>query len=177
MKAFERVRYSLLILLALVTVGLVLVPQASAQTEEKITIVVNQFTIAQGVQWPYDLKQLQMATVAELKAKCSDRAVVVTEMPLNTEKVLALDGQILSWKAGNRAARLMVGLGAGRESAKIDYYLTDSSGKKVFNHTDTIRQSVWGGGYTPSVGELVQPFANKIAGRISDSKALVKEKR
>lgn len=177
MKAFERVRYSLLILLALVTAGLVLVPQASAQTEEKITIVVNQFTIAQGVQWPYDLKQLQMATVAELKAKCSDRAVVVTEMPLNTEKVLALDGQILSWKAGNRAARLMVGLGAGRESAKIDYYLTDSSGKKVFNHTDTIRQSVWGGGYTPSVGELVQPFANKIAGRISDSKALVKEKR
>lgn len=177
MRGLEKKRIFLFGLLALVAAGLVLATQAPAQTEEKTIILVNQLTVAQGVQWPYDLKQLQMATVAELKAKCSDRAEIVTEAPLNATKVLTLDGQILSWKAGNRATRLMIGLGAGRESAKIDYYLTDSSGKKVFNHTDTIRQSYWGGGYTPSVGELVQPFANKIATRVSESKALGKAKR
>lgn len=141
-----------------------------AQTEDKALLVVRPFTVPSGVQWPYDTKQFQMATVAELKAKCGTRAEVVTESAEN-RKVLTLEGEILSWKAGNRATRLMVGLGSGRETAKIHFYLNDASGKKVFEHTDTIRQSVWGGGYSPSVGELVQPFANKIANRISESKA------
>lgn len=162
----------LLGLLALATIGCLFAGQAFAQTEEKTTLVVREFSVANGVQWPYSTKQLQMATVAELIAKCGARAQVVTETPENAAKVLVLEGTILSWKAGNRATRLMVGLGAGRESAKIHFYLNDASGKKVFEHTDTIRQSVWGGGYTPSVGELVQPFANKIANRISESKAL-----
>lgn len=166
----------LVALLALALAGFVFAGQASAPTEEKIPLVVHEFTVASGVQWPYDLKQLQMATIAELKAKCGTRAEVVTETPENPTKLLILEGEILSWKAGNRATRLIIGLGAGRESAKIHFYLSDASGKKVFEHTDTIRQSVWGGGYTPSVGELVQPFANKIANRISESKVFGKTK-
>lgn len=140
--------------------------------QEKTTLVVRVFSVREGVQWPYDTKQLQMATVTELKAKCGTRAEVVSEPPENRTRVLILDGEILSWKAGNRATRLMVGLGAGRERAEIHFYLADASGKKVFEHTDTIRQSVWGGGYTPSMGQLVQPFGNKIARRIAESKAL-----
>lgn len=143
-----------------------------AQTQEKTTIVVHTFSVPSGVQWPYDNKQFQMATVAELKAKCGARADVVTEAPENRAKVLMLEGEVLSWKAGNRATRLMVGLGSGRETAKIHFYLNDASGKKVYEHTDTIRQSIWGGGYTPSVGELLQPFANKIANRIDESKVI-----
>jgi hypothetical protein len=150
----------------------VLLATMPAQTQEKTTLVVHAFSVPTGVPWPYDTKQLQAATVAELKAKCGTRAEVVTETPENRTKVLILEGEILSWKAGNRATRLMVGLGAGRETATIHFYLNDASGKKVFEHTDTIRQSLWGGGYTPSVGELLQPFANKIANRISESKIL-----
>jgi len=141
-------------------------------TQYKTTLVVHAFSVPSGVQWPYDTKQFQLATVAELKAKCGTRAEAVTETPENQTKVLILEGEILSWKAGNRATRLMVGLGAGRETAKIHFWLADASGKKVFENTDTIRQSVWGGGYSPSVGELLQPFANKIATRISESKVL-----
>lgn len=140
-------------------------------TQEKTTLVVRAFSITSGVQWPYDTKQLQMATIAELKAKCSG-CEIVAETPENRRRLLTLDGEVLSWKAGNRATRIMVGLGSGRETAKIHFYITDASGKKVFEHTDTIRQSVWGGGYTPSVGELLQPFANKIANRIAESKIL-----
>jgi hypothetical protein len=168
-----RAKSSLLFgLLALASAVGLFTGQAFAQTQEKATLVVHQFSVASGVQWPYSIEQLQKATVAELMAKCGTRAEVLTETPENKTKVLILEGEILSWKAGNRATRLMIGLGAGRESAKIHYYLSDASGKKVFESTDTIRQSVWGGGYTPSVGELVQPFANKIANRISESMAL-----
>jgi hypothetical protein len=143
-----------------------------ARAQEKTMLVVHVFSVPTGVQWPYDVKQFQLATVAELKAKCGARADVVTESLEKRKKVLTLEGEILSWKAGNRATCLIVGLGSGRETAKIHFYLTDASGKKVFEHTDTIRQSVWGGGYSPSVGELLQPFANKIANRISETKVL-----
>jgi hypothetical protein len=150
----------------------VLLATMPAQTQEKTMLVVHAFSVPTAVPWPYDTKQLQLATVAELKAKCGNRAEVVTETPENRTKALILEGEILSWKAGNRATRFMVGLGAGRETATIHFYLNDASGKKVFEHTDTIRQSIWGGGYTPSVGELLQPFANKIVNRISESKVL-----
>src|SRR5574341_804854 len=63
-----------------------------AQTQEKTTLVVHAFSVPTGVQWPYDTKQLQLATVAELKAKCGTRAEVVTETPENRTKVLILEG-------------------------------------------------------------------------------------
>ena len=154
------------------SVGYLFTAQALGQTQKKITIVVREFSVAKGVQWPYSTQQLQKATVAELVTKCGNRVKPVTVAPENKEKVLFLEGEIISWKAGNRAKRLMIGLGSGRETAKIHFYLKDSSGKKVYEHTDTIRQSVWGGGYAPSAGELMQPFANKIAKRISESRAL-----
>jgi len=140
-------------------------------TEKAVALVVHLFSVRSNVQWPYDVKQLQAATVVELKAKCSARADILADAPENRARVLTLDGEILSWKPGNRATRLLIGMGSGRETAEIHFWLTDASGKKVYEHTDTIRQSVWGGGYTPSVGELLQPFANKIANRLSESKA------
>jgi hypothetical protein len=146
--------------------------EKTTQPEEKTTIVVHAFTVPSDVQWPYDTKQLQLATISELKAKCGTRAEAIAESPEGRTRVLTLDGEILSWNAGNRATRILIGLGSGRETAKIHFWLNDASGKKVYEHTDTIRQSVWGGGYTPSIGELVQPFANKIANRIAESKAL-----
>jgi uncharacterized protein DUF4410 len=157
-------------LLFLVSVGCFSMGQPFAQAQGKPSLVVKEFSVASGVQWPYSTKQLQMATVAELMSKCGTRAEIVSETPENKANVLFLEGEILSWKAGNRATRLMVGLGAGRETANIRFYVKDLSGKTLYEHTDTIRQSVWGGGYTPSVGELVQPFANKIASRVSESK-------
>ena len=123
----------LVALLALASAGYVFAGQASGQTEEKLALVVHEFTVASGVQWPYDLKQLQMATLAELKAKCGTRAEVVTETSENPTKLLMLEGETLSWNAGNRATRIIIGLGAGRESAKIHFYLNDASGKKCLS--------------------------------------------
>jgi hypothetical protein len=153
------------LILAVLLVGGIARGQAT-----KASLVVQPFTIAPGVNWPYDMKQLQIQTVTELKIKDGEHFDVVTDASGNGTQTYVLSGQVLEWHPGNRATRLMVGMGSGRETAKIHYWLTDKDGKKVFDHTDTIRQAFWGNAYANSVGELAQPFADKIAERLKDAK-------
>ena len=141
-----------------------------ALAQNKPSILVKPFTLAANVQFPYDLNQLQLQTVTELKIKDGQQFDVLSAAPSSGTPSYSLDGQVLSWHAGNRAARMMVGMGSGRETAEIHYWLTDSAGKKVFEHTDTIRQAFWGNAYANSVGQLAQPFADKIAARLKESK-------
>jgi len=138
--------------------------------QDKPAIVVHNFTATPGQPWPYDMKQMAAQTVAELQRKDGKRLDVAVEVPANQAKTFTLDGEVTEWHPGNRAKRLMVGLGSGRETAKIHYWLTDASGKKVFEHTDTIRAAFWGNGYADAVGQLAQPFADKIADRLAEAK-------
>ena len=156
------------ILTLLVPVLLVLPSIAFAQ--DKVAIVVHAFTATPGQPWPYDMKQMAAQTVAELQRKDGKRFDVVLEAPASQAKTYTLDGEVAEWHPGNRAKRLVVGMGSGRETAKIHYWLTDASGKKVFEHTDTIRAAFWGNGYADSVGQLAQPFADKIADRLAEAK-------
>lgn len=155
-------------LMLLVPVLLVLPSIASAQ--DKVAIVVHTFTATPGQPWPYDMKQMAAQTVAELQRKDGKRFDVALEAPASQAKTYTLDGEVAEWHPGNRAKRLVVGMGSGRETAKIHYWLTDASGKKVFEHTDTIRAAFWGNGYADSVGQLAQPFADKIADRLAEAK-------
>ncbi|HKO04620.1 MAG TPA: DUF4410 domain-containing protein [Candidatus Acidoferrales bacterium] len=155
------------------TLTLALVPAGTAAQEStKPTILVHAFTLASGVVWPYDMKQMQVQSAAELKAKDPSRFDVVTEPPAEASKghLYTLDGEVTSWHPGNRAKRMIVGMGSGRESAEIHYWLTDEKGVKVFEHKDTIRAEFYGNAYAGSVGELAHPFGDKIAGRLKDSK-------
>ncbi len=142
----------------------------AAQAQEKPALVVHVFTVASGVQFPYDMKQLQAQTIVQLKTKEGEHFNVAADPPEKETRVYMLEGEVLEWHPGNRATRLMVGMGAGRETAKIHYWLVDRTGEKVFEHTDTIRQSVWGGGYVGSVGYLAEPFADKVTKRLAESK-------
>jgi hypothetical protein len=141
-----------------------------SRAQEKPALVVSTFTIASGVDWPYDMAQMQTQTVTELKLKDGAKFDVVTSFPANPARVYILNGEVMEWHAGNRATRLIVGMGSGRETAKIHYWLTDGGGKKIFEHIDTIRQAFWGNAYANSVGQLAQPFADKIAERLKDAK-------
>ena len=140
--------------------------------QDKVFLVVNPFTLANGVTWPYDFKQLQLQTITELKIKDSQFFEIISENPPTPAgKTYLLDGEILAWHPGNKAERMIVGYGSGRETAKIHYWLTDAAtGKKVFEHTDTIRQAFWNNQYAESVGQLAQPFADKIAERLKEAK-------
>ena len=139
--------------------------------QDKPTIVVHLFTAASDVPWPYDMKLMQTQEVGEIKAKIGQNYVVTGEAPASgQEHVYTLDGEILAWHPGNKAERLLVGYGTGRENADIHFWLTDGTGKKVFEQKDTIKAEFWGNAYAGSVGQLSHPLASKIAHRLAHTK-------
>ena len=64
--------------------------------------------------------------------------------------------------------RMTIAMGsvAGRENAKIHFWLTDKDGKKVFEATETIRQQFMRNAHEKSSGMLAQPFVEKISERL-----------
>lgn len=155
----------LLITLALVPVALV--------GQERPTIALHPFTAGADVAWPYDMKLMQTQTIAEVKAKV-DKQYEITEVAPEASAsghahTYTLDGEILAWHPGNRAERLLVGAGTGRENAEIHFWVTDDTGKKVLEHTETIKAEFWGNAYAGSVGQLAHPFADKIAKRLKEA--------
>jgi hypothetical protein len=155
--------------LAILLVALGLVP---ACAQEKPALVVHAFTLASGVSWPYDMSQLQAQAIAELKTKDAAQFDVVADAPPDQGRVYILDGEVLEWHKGNTAERMIIAMGsvAGRENAKIHYWLTDKDGKRVFEHTDIIRQLFMRNGHEKSVGTLARPFGDKVSERLKDAK-------
>ncbi len=143
-----------------------------AGAQEKPTLVVHAFKVAPGVTFPYDMGQLQSQTIAELKDKDGTRFDVTPDAPATQARVYTLDGEVVEWHKGNTAERMIIAMGsvAGRENAKIHYWLTDKDGKKVFENTDTIRQLFMRNGHEKSVGMLARPFGDKISERLKEAK-------
>jgi Domain of unknown function (DUF4410) len=80
-----------------------------------IALVVNAFTVAQGIELPYHMKLLQTQLVAELKVELKDYNVI-SEPPSAAEgTAYALNGVVTGWRPGNAAKRMFVGMGSGRE--------------------------------------------------------------
>ena len=152
----------LLVGLAVSTIGL--------SSQGKRVIVVQAFTIASGVELPYDMKLMQTQLVAELKVELGKEFTIVGDAPTAPEGALyTLNGEITGWRPGNAAKRLVVGLGSGREASDIQYRVTDSSGQKVLERKDTVRTNFYSQG-AGSSGTLAHPVAQKIAERIKDAK-------
>ncbi|MGD0841770.1 MAG: DUF4410 domain-containing protein [Candidatus Acidiferrales bacterium] len=155
--------------LVLFAISLGFVP---ARAQDKPTIVVHVFTIASGVKCPYDMTQLQAEAIAELKTQDAAQFNVVSDAVPNQTQVYTLDGEILEWHKGNVVERMTIAMGsvAGRENAKIHYWLTDKDGKKVFESTDIIRQIWMDNAKEQSTGTLGRPFGDKIADRLKEAK-------
>ena len=143
---------------------------AASSAQDQRVIVVEPFTLASGVELPYDVKQLQAGLVADLRVQIGKEFEVVSEAPTGRETpVYTLTGEITGWRPGNAAKRILVGLGSGREASDIHYRVADNSGHNVIDRTDTIRTNFYSQG-AGSVGTLVHPIAQKIAERIKDAK-------
>jgi hypothetical protein len=135
----------------------------------KPVLVVNVFTTADGVALPYDTKQLHDQLVAELNVMLGKGFQIVGEAPASPGGTLyTLNGTILSWRAGNVAKRMLVGLGSGREGLDLQYHVTDAQGKKPVDRKDTIRTNFYS--QSGSTGTLGHPIAQKISERIKDAK-------
>jgi Domain of unknown function (DUF4410) len=150
-------------------IGVVLAA-VSLSSQGKRIIVVQPFTVAAGVELPYDMKLLQPQLIADLKVQIGKEFDVVGEPPANPQgSVYTLDGEVTGWRPGNAAKRLIVGLGSGREASDVRFLLADKGGQKIIDSTDTIRTNFYSQG-AGSVGTLVHPIAQKIAKRIKDAK-------
>jgi len=152
-----------------VIAGLVL-SAVGLSSQGKRVIVVQQFTVATGVELPYDVKQLHPQLIADLRVQIGKEFDVVGELPTAPQgSVHRLDGEIRGWRPGNAAKRIVIGLGSGREASDLYFSVTDSAGQKVVESTDTIRTNFYSQG-AGSVGTLVHPITQKIAERIKKAK-------
>src|ERR1700722_12189329 len=59
--------------------------------QEKPTIIVHPFTTAEGVSWPYEMRQMVAQTVAELQHKDGKKFDVNSEVPASHAHVYTLD--------------------------------------------------------------------------------------
>lgn len=143
---------------------------AAAQVQERPNIVVNTFKTSPEVSWPYDMKELQRQVVAELQNKDRKKYNISSELPSSGNHYLTLEVEILEWHPGNAAKRALIGMGTGRESAKIRFSVVTPDGKKVFEHEDLIRTEFYASAYAGSVGQLAHPIADKIGGRLAEAK-------
>lgn len=154
----------LLLVLALV------IAAANPSSQGKRVVVVNAFTLAAGVELPYDMKQLQAGLVADLKVQIGKEFEIVAEAPSASQgSVYTLSGEFTGWRPGNAAKRILIGMGSGREASDIHYQVVDGSGQSVVDQADTIRTNFYSQS-AGSVGTLVHPIAQKIADRIKDAK-------
>ena len=139
----------------------------SPPSQGKRVIVVDTFTLAAGVELPYDVKQLQAGLAADLKVQIGKDFEIVTETP-SARQVYTLTGEITGWRPGNAAKRIVIGLGSGREATDLHFRVTDGAGQAVVDSKDTIRTNFYSQ-QAGSVGTLVHPIAQKIAERIEDA--------
>jgi hypothetical protein len=154
---------------SLIALGLALFSIVMA-AQTRPVMVVNVPTTGEGVELPYDLKQLHAQLVAEFKVLLGKDFSVAAEAPSAAEgTVYTLDTAIVAWRPGNAAKRFLVGFGSGREASDVQYQLVDGSGRKVVDRKDTIRTNFFSQG-AGSTGTLAHPIAQKVADRIKDAK-------
>jgi hypothetical protein len=153
----------------LFVVSLILTPVA-VSAQDKPVIVVQEFTAAPGVEWPYDMKTMQAQTVAELRVSLGKSFDIVADAPSAAPgRIYTLAVRIEEWRHGNAAKRLLVGMGSGREAADIGYRVTDASSKVVVERKDTVRTNFYAQG-SGSIGTLAHPIADKITDRIDEAR-------
>lgn len=81
----------------------------TAHAQDKPTIVVNPFTMAPQVSWPYDMKELQRQVLQELQNKDRTKFNISADTPTTGGHCLTLEVEMLEWHPGNAAKRALVG--------------------------------------------------------------------
>lgn len=144
----------------------------AGNAQQKPVVAVHAFIVAAGVDFPYDLNQLQTKAVEMLKDKDGSLFDAVSGAATDPPRDFTLDGEVLEWHKGNAAERLLIAAGsvAGRENAKIHYWLADKNGNKVFESTDIIRQGFMKNVHEKNSGTLTTPFAEKLTERLKEAK-------
>ncbi|MFH1654566.1 MAG: DUF4410 domain-containing protein [Pseudomonadota bacterium] len=84
-------------------------------------------------------------------------------------KTLVFGGQVTDYKEGNRAARIFIGLGAGKQKFEVQSYLKDKATGKVLTKKEIIDRKIGGiSGGDEAKGE--SDFAEKVVSFVKSGK-------
>lgn len=113
--------------------------QAAAAKGPYKAIEVERFTVRTGVELEAkDVDELMKATVDNFRASNRFDSVAMAGDAVTTEAApkLKLSGEVTKYVKGSRAARYLVGFGAGKTKIMVDVKLTDvATGEVVFNQS------------------------------------------
>lgn len=123
------------------SISMLLAAAAFAQgTTAKVpykAIEIEKFTVRQGVELvEKDVEALMKATVENFQASRRFDSVTMAGEAQTVEATpkLKLSGEVTKYVKGNRAARYLIGFGAGKTKLMVDVKLTDvATGEVVFN--------------------------------------------
>ncbi len=138
------------------------------------TIVVDQFTAKTGVDWPYDFKLLQTEMVEKIKKKAGDKAMIVAAAaPTASDKIYKLDGEITRMFQRNDLDGHSGGVSSNTDVVSVHYWLTDPSGKKVFDTSstyDTLATASYSDAVFGTSGPMARDLESDIVGKINGAK-------
>ena len=130
-------KYLFLAICVSMLLGVAAFGQAAEAKQPYKAIEVERFTVRQGVEFPEkDLDELVRATINNFKASKRFESVTAAGEASTVEaaRKLKVSGEVTKYVKGNRAARYMIGLGAGKTKIMVDVKLTDAAtGEVVFN--------------------------------------------
>jgi len=141
--------------------------QTAAPKKNYENVEVEKFTIEQGVKFPEATLDVMTAEiVAELKKLNKFKQVslktVDNAQTEKTENTIALSGAITKYKPGNRAARYLVGFGAGMTKVKARIKFVDTtSGSVLFDKE--IDGKVIIGFFGGNSNDATRGFAREVA--------------
>lgn len=120
--------------------------QAPAKQPYK-AIEVERFTVRQGVELAEkDVDELMKATIDNFKASNRFDSVTMAGEAATVEASpkLKVSGEVTKYVKGSRAARYLVGFGAGKTKLMVDVKLTDTVSGEVVFHQSVDGDVTWG---------------------------------
>jgi hypothetical protein len=140
---------------------------------EKIQVDRNDFStkkLERAAAFPEEMRtSLQHKIVGEISRENIIPSVKKAGTTACTGKTLIYGGKLTEYKKGSRAARIMIGMGAGKQKIEVDSYIKDKSTGQVLA-TKTVVDRKFGGiaGGDEAKGE--RDFAEKVARFVKNGK-------
>jgi len=143
----KRIKYSVFA----IAVSMLFVVAAFGQAAEKKgpykSIEVERFTVRSGVELDAkEVDELMKATLNNFRDSKRFDSVVMSGEAATVEAgpKLKVSGEVTKYVKGNRAARYLVGLGAGKTKLMVDVKLTDVATGEVVFHQVVDGDVTWG---------------------------------
>ena len=167
----KTIKYFVLALaISMMLAGAALGQAATAKSPYK-AVEIEKFTVRQGVELSdKEVDELMKATVENFRAsKRFDSVAMVGEAgAVEAAPKLKISGEVVKYVKGNRAARYLVGFGAGKTKIMVDVKLTDAAtGQVLFNQTvdGDVTWGVFGGSSDSAKGGVSDELIREMKKR------------